>query len=70
MTEVTIEHEESIRKTAITVVTGIIAELQCCGHAAPDLSLNHLEAFQQLLAQLERGPRTNVADFFEGDASA
>jgi hypothetical protein len=58
MTELTIEHEESIRKAAITVVTGIIAELQFCGHAAPDLSLNHLEAFQRLLAQLERRPRT------------
>jgi hypothetical protein len=57
MTELTIEHEESIRKAAITAVTGIIAELQCCGHAAPDFSLNHLEVFQQLLAQLERGPR-------------
>ena len=31
MTELTIEHEESIRKAAITAVTGIIAELQSCG---------------------------------------
>ena len=61
MTELTIEQEESIRKAAITEVTGIIAELQCCGHAAPDVSLNHLEAFQQLLARLERGRRTAVA---------
>jgi hypothetical protein len=57
MTELTIEHEESIRKAAIAAVTEIIAELQCCGHAAPDLSRDHLEGFQQLLAQLERGPR-------------
>ena len=34
MTELTIEHEGSIRKAAITAVTGIIAELRC-GHAAP-----------------------------------
>jgi hypothetical protein len=57
MTELTIEHEESIRKAAITAVTGIIAELQNYGHAAPDLLLDHLGAFQRLLAQLERGPR-------------
>ena len=57
MTELTIEHEESIRKAAITVATGIIAELRSCGHAAPDLSLGHLAAFQRLLAQLERGDR-------------
>jgi hypothetical protein len=54
MTELTIEHEEWIRKAAITVVTERIAELQCCGHAdAPE----RLEALQRLLAQLERGPR-------------
>jgi hypothetical protein len=56
MTELTIEQEESIRKTAIAAVTGIIAELQRYGRAAPDLSLKHLEVFQRLLAQLERGP--------------
>jgi hypothetical protein len=61
MTELTIEHEESIRKAAITAVAGIIAELQCRGHAAPDLSLNHLEAFQQLLARLEREPKKITA---------
>ena len=54
MTELTIEHEESIRKAAIAAVNAIIAELQCCGHAAPAL----LEAFQQLLARLERGHRS------------
>jgi hypothetical protein len=51
---------DPIRKAAITAVARIIAELQSCGHAVPDmpdLSLDHLEAFQQLLAQLERGPR-------------
>jgi hypothetical protein len=40
---VTIEQEESIRKAAITAVTGIIDELQRCGHAAPDLSLDNYE---------------------------
>jgi hypothetical protein len=54
MTELTIEHEESIRKAAITVVVAIIADLQRCDHAEPDLLLEH---FQQLLAKLERGPR-------------
>jgi hypothetical protein len=52
MTELTIEHEGSIRKAAITAVTGIIAELRC-GHAAPDLSPDLLEVFR-LLANLER----------------
>jgi hypothetical protein len=61
MTELTIEHEESIRKAAIAAVTEIIAELQCCGHAAPDFSRNHLEVFQQLLARLEREPKTATA---------
>jgi hypothetical protein len=56
MTELTIEQEESIRKAAITAVTGIIVELQRCVMPRR-ISLNHLEAFQQLLAQLERGPR-------------
>jgi hypothetical protein len=51
MTELTIEQEESIRKAAIIAVTERIAELQCCGHAAPD----RLEVLQRLLAQLENG---------------
>ena len=46
MTELTIEQEESIRKAAIIAVTERIAELQCCGHAAPD----RLEVLQRLLA--------------------
>ena len=52
MTELTIEQEEWIRKTTITVVTERIAELQCSGHAdAPD----RIEWLQRLLAKLEKG---------------
>jgi len=47
-------------KAAITAVTGIIADLQRCDHAAPDLLLDH---FQQLLAKLERGPRNGSECF-------
>ncbi len=61
MTELTIEHEESIRKAAITVVIAIVADLQGCSHAEPDPLLDH---FQQLLAKLERGPR-NGSECFE-----
>jgi hypothetical protein len=55
MTELTIEQEESIRKAAIIAVTERIAELQCCGHAAPDRIEERLEVLQRLLAQLETG---------------
>jgi hypothetical protein len=47
MTELT----ESIRAAAVTAVTERIAELQCCGHAAPD----RLEVLQRLLVRLEKG---------------
>jgi hypothetical protein len=69
MTELTIEHEEeSIRKAAISVVTGIIAELECCGRAAPDLSLDHLEWFQRLLAKIERSGGGAVGGDNDGTA--
>jgi hypothetical protein len=60
MAELTIEHEESIRKAAITVVREIIVDLQRCGRAEPDPLLDH---FQQLLAKLERGPRNGSECF-------
>jgi hypothetical protein len=58
MTELTIEQEDSIRKAAIAVVTGRIAELQCCGDAdAPE----RLAVLQRLLTQLEKGSNGGAA---------
>jgi hypothetical protein len=57
MTELTTEQEASIRKAAIAVVTGRIAELECCDDAE-----ERLEFLQRLLVRLEKGREEGAID--------